>query len=114
MGLRDISPPGSQPSQVQARAIRFLEQVQSPEGGWGGNAGVPPSIEETALALSALTGFAPAQNAVERGATWLLDQLDVSPQPKPTPIGLYFARLWYFERLYPQVFTVDALRRLTA
>ena len=28
-----------------------------------------------------------------------------------TPIGLYFAKLWYDEKLYPLVFTVAALER---
>jgi squalene-hopene/tetraprenyl-beta-curcumene cyclase len=26
-----------------------------------------------------------------------------------SPIGLYFAKLWYYEKLYPLVFTVSAL-----
>jgi squalene-hopene/tetraprenyl-beta-curcumene cyclase len=30
---------------------------------------------------------------------------------EPSPIGFYFAKLWYFERLYPLIFTVAALRR---
>src|ERR1051325_9437365 len=28
---------------------------------------------------------------------------------EPSPIGFSFARLWYFERLYPLIFTVGAL-----
>ena len=31
---------------------------------------------------------------------------------KPTPIGFYFAKLWYFEKLYPIIFTVSALGRM--
>jgi squalene-hopene/tetraprenyl-beta-curcumene cyclase len=31
----------------------------------------------------------------------------------PTPIGFYFAKLWYFEKLYPLIFTVGALGRAT-
>ena len=31
---------------------------------------------------------------------------------EPAPIGLYFAKLWYFERLYPLIFSLDALGRL--
>ena len=30
---------------------------------------------------------------------------------EPSPIGFYFAKLWYFERLYPLIFTVAALGR---
>jgi squalene-hopene/tetraprenyl-beta-curcumene cyclase len=29
----------------------------------------------------------------------------------PSPIGFYFAKLWYFEKLYPIIFTVAALGR---
>jgi hypothetical protein len=29
----------------------------------------------------------------------------------PAPIGFYFAKLWYFERLYPLIFAVSCLRR---
>ena len=29
----------------------------------------------------------------------------------PTPIGFYFAKLWYFEKLYPIIFSVAALGR---
>ena len=29
-------------------------------------------------------------------------------------IGFYFAKLWYFERLYPQVWTVGALGKVAA
>jgi len=31
---------------------------------------------------------------------------------KPAPIGLYFARLWYYEDLYPLTFTLSALERI--
>jgi squalene-hopene/tetraprenyl-beta-curcumene cyclase len=30
---------------------------------------------------------------------------------EPSPIGFYFAKLWYYERLYPRIFTVAALKR---
>jgi squalene-hopene/tetraprenyl-beta-curcumene cyclase len=30
---------------------------------------------------------------------------------QPAPIGFYFAKLWYYERLYPLIFTVAALGR---
>jgi squalene-hopene/tetraprenyl-beta-curcumene cyclase len=28
---------------------------------------------------------------------------------EPSPIGFYFAKLWYYEKLYPLIFTVSAL-----
>ena len=33
---------------------------------------------------------------------------------EPAPIGFYFAKLWYFEALYPLIFTVAALRKAAA
>ena len=30
---------------------------------------------------------------------------------KPSPLGFYFAKLWYYEDLYPLIFTVAALGR---
>ncbi|PYK61575.1 MAG: hypothetical protein DME21_08745 [Verrucomicrobia bacterium] len=34
------------------------------------------------------------------------------PERRLSPIGFYFAKLWYYERLYPQIFTVAALSRV--
>jgi len=30
----------------------------------------------------------------------------------PSPIGFYFAKLWYYEKLYPMIFATGALERL--
>ena len=27
----------------------------------------------------------------------------------PSPLGLYFARLWYYEELYPLIFALEGL-----
>ena len=32
--------------------------------------------------------------------------------PQSCPIGFYFAKLWYFERLYPMVYTAAAFKAL--
>jgi squalene-hopene/tetraprenyl-beta-curcumene cyclase len=87
-------------------------KVQNPDGGWGGDRGVESTVEETSLALSALAGVGEASGAVDRGAAWLVAQIDADRHRYATPIGLYFARLWYFERLYPLVFATEALGRL--
>jgi len=34
------------------------------------------------------------------------------PERRLSPSGFYFAKLWYYERLYPQIFTVAALSRM--
>ena len=47
--------------------------------------------------------------ALARGAEWLIRQTGEGTQFPPAPIGFYFAKLWYYERLYPVIFTVAAL-----
>ena len=49
--------------------------------------------------------------AVNNGLAWLVQQVESGGLAKPTPIGFYFAKLWYFEKLYPIIFTVAALGR---
>ena len=91
---------------------RFLLQSQNPDGGWGGALGTRSTLEETSIALSALVGEDETAEAVARGVEWLLPRVEKPVPDPPAPIGLYFARLWYFERLYPRIFVVEALGRL--
>jgi squalene-hopene/tetraprenyl-beta-curcumene cyclase len=74
----------------------------------------PASIEETALAVTALAGVAEARAAVERGVDWLIAETEAGRVTPAAPIGLYFAKLWYFERLYPLIFLAGALERVAA
>lgn len=92
----------------------WLLAARNDDGGWGGAAGAPSSIEETALAVSALAGVAGAEAAVRYGAAWLVQQTADGTRFDPAPIGLYFARLWYSEQLYPVIFAVQALERVAA
>ena len=39
----------------------------------------------------------------------LLDAVHSDEISNATPIGFYFAKLWYYERLYPLIFSVSAL-----
>jgi len=47
--------------------------------------------------------------AVAGGAEFLCRAVRQSKHHDPWPIGFYFAKLWYHERLYPTVFTTAAL-----
>jgi squalene-hopene/tetraprenyl-beta-curcumene cyclase len=56
-------------------------------------------------------GWGVIENAVHRGLAWLVCKVEAGGLYNPTPIGFYFAKLWYFERLYPIIFSVAALGR---
>ncbi len=113
IGLRSLSAGGVT---VQARIERgdaFLKAAQHPDGGWGGDAGIAPSVEETSLALRALGSDPRNTEATERGLRWLLDRWELGTPLAPSPIGLYFARLWYHEALYPLIFSADVFHHLS-
>lgn len=90
------------------RGERWLLAAQRADGSWG--MGREASVEETALALAALTGGGPGGEAVRRGCDWLVRHWEAGAE-RPAPVGLYFALLWYHERLYPLVWALDALGR---
>ncbi len=88
----------------------FLVRMQNNDGGWGGRAGVDSTVEETSTALTALAG-SDNHEAVNRGLAWLSGKiLESGGAPRPEPIGLYFASLWYAESLYPIIFAVKVFR----
>lgn len=93
------------------RATEWLLSAQNADGGWGGNLQTPSSVEETSLAVEALLPLLSNQQACRRGVDWLQERVADGSFRQPAPIGLYFAKLWYFERLYPMIFTVSALSR---
>ncbi len=97
--------------EMRRRAADWLRQAQEEDGGWGGAPGVAASIEETAMAVHALSGEEDAKDAVGRGQGWLEDATDGFSRFPAAPIGLYFVSLWYEEELYPLIFTAAAMGR---
>jgi squalene-hopene/tetraprenyl-beta-curcumene cyclase len=90
----------------------WLVSAQNPDNGWGSSQDKQSTIEETALALNALAGYDDIDtDVVLSGAMWLFNRINEGDM-KPSPIGLYFANLWYFEKMYPIVFTISALKAL--
>ncbi len=100
----------------------FLLNTQNSDGGWGGRANTPSTIEETALALEGLAIY--FQNSqryaaslppiiLRRGVNYLAQATCNCTQFEPSPIGFYFANLWYYEKLYPIIYTVAALTKAT-
>jgi len=106
---RDLDRMNDEPAR---RGVRWLLSAQNADGGWGGTANTPSSIEETALAVEVLLSAGPeAVTAVNNGLAWLVQRIESGGLHEPTPIGFYFAKLWYFEKLYPIIFSVAALGR---
>jgi len=105
------------------RGLAWLLKSQDLGGGWGGSGrhiakGLPhepSSVEETALALEALLchprlkSDPSVQHMVHKGLAWLTDSIERGSHEQAAPIGLYFAKLWYYERLYPLIFATSAL-----
>jgi len=94
------------------RGVRWLVDQQHTDGSWSGTFGLPPSVEETALAVAALAGEPATRDQAERGLRWLGDQIRQGTIGRASPIGFYFAKLWYSEKLYPLVYAASAYRRM--
>jgi squalene-hopene/tetraprenyl-beta-curcumene cyclase len=106
---------------LDPRGAEWLLACMRADGGVGGGPGLTPTIEETALTVEALARVAAesrdailrsrATDAVASGVAWLLEHTAAGTHFPAAPIGLYFAKLWYDEELYPLTFTVAALER---
>ena len=101
--------------------LRWLVEHQGPDGGWGGGASLAAidgwpgnsSVEETALCTEVLIDHPEerSQVAALRGIEWLSDAVESGWIGNYSPIGFYFAKLWYYEELYPLIFATAALER---
>jgi len=119
-----LTHPDARHADPAARGLRWLLAAQNDDGGWAGHKGGPSSIEETALAVDAialaiLNGALPSERdalaaARDGGVAQLCTATQCGHEFPPGPIGFYFAKLWYFERDYPLIYTVGALGRAAA
>ncbi len=89
-------------------AQNYLLDQQNSDGSWGGYKDIDGTIEETSLAICALAKK--NKDACLKGFTWLEKEYKLNGL-RSKPIGLYFATLWYDEKLYPLTFYIEALRR---
>jgi squalene-hopene/tetraprenyl-beta-curcumene cyclase len=126
-------------SEMAQKAARWLIGAQHAGGGWG-----PPrapidyssaekdgfrawkaneslaklcSVEETAIAVSALFALAAtnqtADRALSAGLMWLAAAVEQDVHRQGAVIGVYPGHLWYHDRLYPLVFAAGALSAAT-
>jgi len=96
--------------QVVSKAQNYLLAIQNQDGSWGGDQNIAGTIEETSLALSALAGITD-QGHTTKGIVWLEGYIAENGF-KSSPIGLYFASLWYDEMLYPLTMYAEMLARM--
>ena len=104
--------------------LKWILCHQNDDGGFGGGPSVQwknvslgsSTVEETALCAEALltAGNFPLQNAdyqdaAIRAVGWLEEAAKTDSIATFNPIGFYFAKLWYHEKLYPLVFSIAAL-----
>ena len=110
------------------KALRFAVSNTNEDKGFGQMkwsrdlSGLQSSVEETALMLDALVPLAGIPkfqaavphltDCVSNAATWLVEQVETGRFTQAAPIGLYFTKLWYHEKLYPILFTVASLDRI--
>lgn len=123
-------------SEAISRGMEWLAKNRNENGGWGRNHHGNSSVEETAVIVEGLASVAAIENNAMRerfaaknliengnaagnitgvtllreGVRWLSEATQHHRLDDATPIGLYFAKLWYYEELYPRVFTAAALR----
>ncbi len=94
---------------MNEKAFSYLYSQQNIDGSWGGEQGIIGTIEETALAICALSHCHKVE--CKKGLEWLVKRCSAEPMT-PSPIGLYFATLWYDEKLYPVIYYTEALKRV--
>ncbi len=106
---RETSVLKSSRSHVPGEAIGgATSKGKQEEGDWA----IGSSIEETALALEALVqcgGVTMCTPTIMRGCDWLATAIQRGNLACSWPIGFYFAKLWYHEKLYPAIFSLGAM-----
>jgi len=113
LAYRDLGLIGCDPAQS---SLKYLAKARCGDGGWGGGtadgaAGVS-STEETAVAVEALLAEdsdEEIQALAGEGVMKLVEAVEQGRHQETSPIGLYFAKLWYYETTYPLAFTASTL-----
>lgn len=101
---------------IASDGVRYLLASQNADGGWGGQRGIASKVTLTAKALTALSHYEgeDVEKALEKGLHYIYIRYREGTLFSLEPIGLYFARLWYSERMYSPCYLAMALKRLIA
>ena len=92
-----------------SKAEMYLLKTQNEDGSWGGAKHISGTMEETALAVAALVKTE-QKEAILKGFAWLDKTFKKEGLPS-APIGLYFALLWYDEKMYPLTAYLEAITK---
>ena len=101
MSLSAVSTPKSLPSAGGSTVKVSSENAEKTLAG-----GI---TKETAGLPSLDAGKEALSESIIRGVEFLVAGVDSGRHRIPWPIGFYFAKLWYHEKLYPHIFTASAL-----
>ncbi len=103
--------------------LRWICENQNSDGGWGGGPSIQwpdekagcSSVEETSLCTEILLDDDDprSRRSAQAGIEWLILATESGSVDTAWPIGFYFAKLWYFEKMYPLIFASSALSRAT-
>lgn len=110
----------SDPRKIPKKALNWLANQQNKDGGFGGGQSVKDatngryesSVEETSLAIEGLLCDNKGMEnypGLEKAIDWLCRRVEENSHIECSPIGFYFSKLWYYEKLYPRIMTVSAL-----
>ena len=113
-------------TQAAQKGLNWIAANQNDDGGWGGGKSLErshgtaglgnSSVEESALCLETLiySNLPAHRENVSRGVQWLVSAVENDLATQSWPIGFYFAKLWYYEELYPLIFATSSLGAVMA
>ena len=107
---------GTRPAEF---GLNWILAQQNSDGGWGGGPSIQwpeetlgnSTVEETALCTEILLHSSKDEHqaAAHSGLDWLIRAAETNLVETSSPIGFYFAKLWYYEQSYPLIFATAAL-----
>jgi len=111
IALQEVKNDFPEVNMLLKKASKWLFSEQNNDNGWGNSASGNSTIEETSLALQALI-TEESNDSIISGSNWLIENISDKSELTASPIGLYFASLWYSEKMYPMVYSLAALKKI--